>query len=330
MKFIILGGSQKGSSEFFAEEWSHYNKAIILEIDIDNGEVSKKIEYVSPDKVRASSNSGILFKSGAYKNNNLFCCTPTEILVYKLPNYKLINYLSKRTFNDLHHVTPHSKEGMLVASTGLDLVQHISDDGQILSEWNVLNPNKQDSTWEKFSRNIDYRKVPTTKPHLVHPNFICEYDDDFYVTRFEQRDVIALKSGKTFNIDIERPHDGLIENNIGVYTTVNGHVVFLDIIQNKIICNLDINKLYPDNSVLGWCRSICKVDDEHYLVGFSSLRPTKFVNNLKWLKNKLLTNNRKKSLPTRIILINIKKNQIINEFNLNDYDCNVIFSIIKK
>ena len=63
----------------------------------------------------------------------------------------------------------------------------------------MLNPAKKDSTWKKFSKSIDYRKVATTKPHAAHPNFICEYNSDFYVTRFEQKDVIKINFFETIS-----------------------------------------------------------------------------------------------------------------------------------
>ena len=37
-------------------------------------------------------------------------------------------------------------------------------------------------TWERFDPEVDYRQVPTTKPHETHPNFVFIVEEDVWVT----------------------------------------------------------------------------------------------------------------------------------------------------
>lgn len=75
-----------------------------------------------------------------------------------------------------------------MVNTGLDMVVRVTPEGRVLEEWDVL----LEPAWQRFSRDIDYRKIVSTKPHRSHPNFVFELGDEVWVTRFEQRDAICL------------------------------------------------------------------------------------------------------------------------------------------
>ncbi len=64
----------------------------------------------------------------------------------------------------------------------------VTPEGEILREWSVIG----EDTWARFSRQIDYRKVPTTKPHRSHPNFAFLLEGDIWTTRCDQKDAICL------------------------------------------------------------------------------------------------------------------------------------------
>ena len=134
----------------------------------------------------------------------LYACTSTEVLVFEVPGFRRIGYVSLPCFNDLHHVTPTRDGNLLVANTGLDMVVKFTPQSKVLAEWNVSD----EDLWSRFSRSVDYRKVETTKPHQSHPNFVFELSDDVWVTRFEQRDAVCLTSrGKKVSIGAQRPHE---------------------------------------------------------------------------------------------------------------------------
>ncbi len=81
------------------------------------------------------------------------------------------------------------------------------------------------SSWQRFSRDIDYRKVASTKPHQSHPNYAFQLGGDVWVTRLYQRDAVCLTdSGKRINIALELPHDGVVRGKEIYFTLVDGRV----------------------------------------------------------------------------------------------------------
>ena len=203
-RLYVLGGRQRKPTLSVVEEWNLYEAGLVLEIETRTGSTTTRLQYKTPPEARASERSSVLFKAGAIAGDKLYTCTSTEVLVYDLPKFTVANYVSLPCFNDLHHVAPDSFGNLLVTSTGLDLVVQLDPNGTVLHEWNVLGENP----WGKFSRDVDYRKVETTKPHRSHPNFTFELDGQIWVTRFDQRDAICLSEPRRrIDIAIEAPHE---------------------------------------------------------------------------------------------------------------------------
>src|SRR5208283_309144 len=224
-RLYVLGARQRNLLLRNEEEWNLYEAALILQLDIESGRVHTCVEYKTPPEARANENSSCVFKSGTLVGDCLYTCTSTEILIYKLPEFWRIHYLSLPCFNDLHHVTPTSDGALLAAITGLDMVVKFDRKGKLLAEWSVL----PEAPWSRFSRAIDYRKVETTKPHLSHPNFVFELDGDIWVTRFRQRDAICLNdSNRRIDIAVQSPHDGLLFGEKLHFTSVDGRVIIAD------------------------------------------------------------------------------------------------------
>src|SRR5919197_6503165 len=222
-KLYVLGGKQrKALLKDPIKEWHWYEMALILEVDGESGCVRTCIEYKTPTEARASDESSINFHSGALIGDKLYTCTMTEVLIFKVPEFQLIGYVSLPCFNDLHHVTPCSDGNLLVVSTGLDMVLKMTPTGEVVKEWCVID----ETPWSRFSRSVDYRRVETTKPHLSHPNFVFELNDEVWVTRFTQRDAISLNgSGNRINISLEKPHDGVIFGDHIIFTVVDGKII---------------------------------------------------------------------------------------------------------
>ena len=203
MKMYISGGRLRSTIFKKLEEWQSCDLASIIEIDAETNESTAQVQYVSPPEACPDELPAILFKSASIRGNNLYTCTSTEVLIYELPSFRLQHYISLPCFNDLHHVYPTSRGTLLVVVTGLDLVLEIEISGKVVREWSVLG----DDPWARFSRQTDYRKVPTTKPHKSHPNHAFELDGEVWVTRLQQRDAICLtKSGPRIDIAVQRPH----------------------------------------------------------------------------------------------------------------------------
>lgn len=314
----ITGGQQRTFVE--TDEWRQYGKGVIARVDPETGERDTCVEYVSPPDVCPNEESSITFKSGALAGNHLYVCTSTEVLVYEVPTFKLTGYFSLPCFNDLHHVQPTSSGTLLVANTGLDMVVELSPSGERLREWNVLGQ----PPWAQFSEHIDYRKVPTTKPHRSHPNHIFRIGDSIWVTRFEQRDAVCLDGDHRIGIDIQRPHDGTPHGGYIYFTTVDGHLVIVNEQTLQLEDIVDLNPPEGQGPRLGWCRGLKVVDRTRVWVGFSRFRPTKLKENVSWIKNGF----RAKRKPTHIALYDLVKRERVCEIDLESLGMHTVFSLI--
>ena len=318
----VLGARQRRLLLKPEEEWNLYESALILRLDPESGEVQTCVEYKSPPEARAHDRSSNMFKSGTLVGNILYTCTSTEVLIFELPEFKRIGYVSLPSFNDLHHVTPTSDGNLLVASTGLDMVIKFTPQGKTLAELCVLD----EEPWSRFSRTVDYRKVDSTKPHQSHPNFVFELDGEIWATRLRQRDAICLNgSSKRIEIAVESPHDGLLSGDRIYFTTVDGRIVIVNPRTLKVDETIDLKQIGDQNALLGWCRGLFPLDDRRTWVGFSRVRKTEFIENVLWIKNIFREGMADK--PTHIALYDIVDKRCLQEFDLEPYGMNVIFSI---
>ena len=209
-QLYILGGKQRKLNLKQEEEWNLYESALILKIDTESGAVQVCVDYKTPIGCPGSQrHSSCVFKSGTLVGDTLYACTNTEVLVFRLPDFQVVNYISLPCFNDVHHVKPSRDGTLLVVSTGLDLVVRLTPKGEVIEEWNTI----PESPGPLFSRSVDYRKVESTKPHRSHPNFVFEIGKDVWATRFQQRDAICLtESNRKIATAGEAPHDGLVRD----------------------------------------------------------------------------------------------------------------------
>jgi hypothetical protein len=326
-KLYVLGGRQRkpGISEATPkDEWYLYKTALILEVDTDSGAVRTCVEYQSPPEARAGDRPAAHFHGGAVVDNILYTCTTTEVLIYQLPDFQQIGYISLPCFNDVHHVTPASDGNLLVVSTGLEMVVKVSPRGEVLAEWNVLG----EDPWARFSRAIDYRKVETTKPHVSHPNFVFELDGEVWVTRFHQHDAVSLNGTKRrIEIAGEGVHDGLAWGERLLFTAVDGKIVAVDGHSLQVEMVVDLRQIQDrDQLVLpAWCRGLLPVDDRTLWVGFTRIRQTLFRENVRWVKTILREGT--VVMPTHIALFDIVNKRCLQEFNLETHGMNAVYGI---
>lgn len=280
------------------------------------------VEYQTPLAVRPDANSSVLFKAGALRGDNLYTCTSTEVLIYKLPHFESVGYVSLPCFNDLHHVCPTDEGSLLVANTGLDMVVEFTPQGDVLRQWNVLG----EDPWERFSPRIDYRKVASTKPHRSHPSYVFQLAQEIWVTRHEQRDAICLTDFRPpITVGLERMHDGHVEQGWIYFTTVDGHIVIVDRDTLQVSEVVDLKSIDNERrTLLGWCRGLMVVDEARVWVGFTRVRKTKFMENLNWVKHAF----REVHMPTHLALYDLSARKCLQEINLESYGVNVLFSIL--
>jgi hypothetical protein len=283
-KFYVSGGQFRSSVFQKLEEWESCKRALLVEIDPVTKTSRRVVEYESPKEVTADEMPAILFKYAYASGNKLYTCTATEIIIYDLPSFRVANYISLPIFNDIHHVYYSQRRGTLLAAvTGLDIVAEVSLEGKLLREWDVMGQD----TWSIFPRNTDYRKVPTTKPHRAHANYVFELGDEIWVTRSHQREAISLDDPtRKIDIAIQRPHEGHLFNDFLHFTTVDGHIVIVDPRTLKIERVHDLQKMAgsPEES-LGFCRGLHSLDDRFAWVGFTRIRPTKFREHVSWVRH---------------------------------------------
>lgn len=325
-KYYVTGGTQRKKAKDHIE-WFSYGEAAIFMFDDGDQTVTKCISYATPDEIRPEEKeANIVFKAGSLDGNRLVVCTQTEILVYSLPDFKQVGYTTHPWLNDAHHVKVNAAGNYLIANTGLDMVLELTGDGELVREMSVL---PGEDIWNRFDKDVDYRKVVTTKPHHAHPNYVFEINNEIWASRFVQKDVLCLTNpAKVIDIGIEKVHDGNIFEGKVYFTAVDGHVVIADPLTCEVTAVHDLNAMTDTTKTLGWCRGLHVLEADRVLVGFSRLRPSKFRENVQWVKFQVGQRESSGRLPTRVGLYDLSAGRLIWDVNLEKHQCNAVFSIL--
>lgn len=134
----IVGGRAKRDART-RSEWDGYRSGLILRRDGRTGDVETCVEYVTLDTARPADQYACLFKSATVVGDEMYACTQTEVLIYRLPEFRRTGYRTLPCFNDLHHVRPAANGNLLVVNTGLDMVLELSRYGTICREWGLAD-----------------------------------------------------------------------------------------------------------------------------------------------------------------------------------------------
>jgi hypothetical protein len=315
----VIGGRQRrprGLAEN-GDTWYGYGSGIILRVDPEGAEVI--LEYVSPPGA-CLPDDPILFKSATRRGDTLYCTTQTEIVVYELPSFTQIGYVSLPLFNDVHHVIPWSDDTLLVANSGLESVMHVGLDGSLIEVWNVLG----EDMWSVFDRSVDYRQGIELKPHRGHPNHLLAHDGEVWVSRFELRDVAPLSDLEhPIELGGERVHDGVMHEGRAFFTMVDGRVAEVDLAGRELVGCHSLQPSDDPDQLLGWCRGLHFVGDHQCWVGFSRIRKTKLRQTVQWIKNRGVID-----APTRIDLYDTTDWTLAHSVDLEPYGLNAVFSIL--
>ncbi len=324
MRYLYVLGGQQRRHAYDRDEWHAYQRAAIVRVDTHTGAVKTCLEYTSPKQVCPDVDPSIVFKAGWIEGKELFVCTQTEVMSFSLPEFKPLLYLSIPAFNDVHHVRPTPSGTLLVANTGLDMVMEMTREGVVLREWDVLG----EEPWARFSRMVDYRKVETTKPHRSHPNYVFIVEGEPWATRFEQKDAVCLTAPELrMALEVGKPHDGVPFNGRVYFTTVNGNVVVVDEASCRVLERLDLNETNATSKTLGWCRGLA-TDGLRVWVGYSRLRPTKFRENLSWIKHGFEAVGTYNTQPTRIACYDLSTGDRLQELDLELHGLNAVFCVL--
>lgn len=319
----ITGGKQRKNAQNL-EEWNAFQEALLLQIDLKTLKVKTVLKYKGSANVVPDFPSHV-FKAANRTAENLYLCTQTEILILDTKTRAVKQTISHPWLNDVHHVLPAPDgSGLYVANTGLDQILKLSPSGEVEEDYNTADT----PTWERFDQNTDYRKIESTKPHHAHPNHLFFADDRLFATRFQQKDAICLSNPDIkFVIGENYVHDGIVSGSKYYFTTVDGKIFVFDGPDTRPTI-IDLNDIHKDDSALGWCRGIYPISEELLWIGFTRLRPTKIMEHLSWVKHGFKKVGDYNTLPTRLVLYDIKAMKKLEEIDLEPYGFNALFSIL--
>ena len=322
MKLILSMGIPKKNIQNLKEGF-RFKDALVQIIDWQSKNVIKQISYFPPVN-HLPKGLSIQFK-GAYKYKyDFFVVTNTEVLIYDLLTWELKKVFSYPSFNDLHAVL--YKDGKIyVCNTGLEMVQVLNEEGDIIEEINMAST----ATWNRFKKHIDYRTIPTTKPHEVHINHLFEIDGEIWVTRGQKGDAVKLYDQKMrFQVvnhnrdEIIICHDGKVKGDFIYFTSVDGHLIIINKFSKKVEEYINLNKINPFHKRIPWTRGV-EVVDRYAFVGATKMRPTKFKELAKWaIKGEPI------QMSSCILQVDLEKKEIVEIYEMQKYKSAAIYSII--
>ncbi len=251
-------------------------KGLLAVLDPDSGEMAHRCEYTTPAELQAPRQK-MQLTGYSFIEDRLYVCSHTEIVVFdEWPPRAPVNRLSLPSFNDLHHCIPW-EGGLAVANTGLETVDLISFEGELMQRWDVLSPEERARS--PIDETLDYRRLPDTKPHYAHPNHLFVLDGVLWVTKLRTSRASCV-TGSLSDIVIEAgmPHDGTPVAGRLTFTTTNGRVVRVDPATRGLVDCHDLKDMMSGPDLLGWCRGVCpdpRAEDSLY-VAFSRSRRTRW------------------------------------------------------
>ncbi|MBN4060297.1 hypothetical protein JYT11_00440 [Planctomycetaceae bacterium AH-315-I19] len=230
--------------------------AVLLILDGLTGDILYRSEYTPPDEL-VSEGQKIQFTGSCFIDGVYYVCSHNEILVYEdWPPDKPVRRITINGFNDLHHCLPY-KGGLAVSNTGLETVDHVSLDGELIERWDLLKGIDGART---IDPGTDYRLIADTKPHLRHGNHLFLLDGKLWSSQLSTSDAACVcDTTQRLEMEVGMPHDGIVMGDKIVFTTTNGHLVFFDVNAPHAREAIHLTQLNPDFAQLGWCRGVCEV-----------------------------------------------------------------------
>lgn len=317
----VLGGAQKAAFKDAQEEWLLYERAVVARICTEAGTGNICCSYQSPVAVRASAESSVLFKAGALEGDRLYACTSTEVMVFQVPSFRRLAWISLPMFNDLHHVRPAPNGSLEVVVTGLDMVAEITLQGEVVHCWSALG----EDPWRRFSPTTDYRRVNTLKPYQTHANFVFWAQDELWVTRGDLGDAICLTDPERRIVlgTSECIHDGWLRDGYIYFTSVDGHIYVVSERTLRVEDRVDLNVISRDGGY-SWCRGILPADSHRVWVGFTRIRSTRWKERIRWIKGMVSTVSR----PTRLALYDLAARRLLKEIPLEALGMHAVFNAL--
>lgn len=319
--FFVTGAAQDrvfGGLEFrrLVAEDAHdrlYARAVLAEIDFDSKTILRRLVRSREEIGHAIRGYATNFTVPTLTSDKLHVPSHATLWTIDRKTLGVVGALSLPLMNDVHHALVRS-DSTLVVSTGIDRVLRISDGG-------VPEVHECLTGCKPLDTAVDFRTV-STKPHESHPNHVCEFEGELWVTRARQKDV-ALLSNPARHVPLAdvMVHDGIRHDGMHYFTAVDGQVITADLRTGKVVDRLRIARDGLER-VAGWCRGLF-VTDQHFFVGFSVLRKTKQAENIQWAKAQIVGGI--PPMPTRIEKIDRATGKLVDQFTFDVEDMSAIF-----
>ena len=243
------------------------------------------------------------FSGGSWYRDELYVCWPNRVAVVSpTSNWTISRHLDHVGFNDLHHVHA-SENGIWVANTGCDTIEHLDVDGTHRAQYNVDTWTKvdaevgteMDATDRKFAdvTGVDLRSQhahTARRGHDVeHVNYVSPISIGgdghssctMLATCLQSKRLLSIRDTNTPSINLfftldplyanSPPHEGFVHIALRISpkpliwnSTVDGHVVASDPESGAVFRSWNLSD-FP-GVPRGWTRGLCIMDDG-FLVG---------------------------------------------------------------
>ncbi|GGF65614.1 GNAT family N-acetyltransferase [Alteromonas lipolytica] len=303
-QLIITGGVLNPASK------PQYNNALAVKLDVDSSGPLRELNRLTyqPGTATQAPDTNITFKSGHISGNTLWLTTETEILEVGVDSMTVKNCYSDKCFNDLHHVIEHNNS-LFIADTGLDCVMQMSLKSKQLTPLPVVV-----NACTRQNLPEDLRAVPSTKPHLAHPNYCFTLGDEVWVTRCDYMDAVCVNNPqRRIFIGDGLVHDGVVKGKYIYFTTVNGRIKVFDKKTLQLCTDIDLAIVAPHWK--GWFRGITPITSEQVLIAMSKPRASK----------RQLSGSQESTL----LLVDIFSNEVLQHWNLGDLGFDAVFSVLE-
>ncbi len=269
--------------------------AVLGIIDAESGELLHLCEYETPLDLQAPEQRKMQFSGHCLlEDGRVYACCHNEVMEFsEWPPRVPTSRIRDPGFNDLHHCIPWN-DGLAVANTGLETVDHVSLDGDLLYRWDLLEGMPDTRL---IDPDVDYGRIADTTPHVVHGNHLFVRDGELWVTQCKARRAVCLTADAAeISFGEGMPHDGRWIGGRLVFTTTRGGLVIVDPDSLETVATHDLGPMTPGAKWLGWCRGVCEDprDPNSYFVAFTIFRVSRHRDFGFWIKHG------HKKVPSRI------------------------------
>lgn len=313
MQLLVTLGTYHPTDANFQKKW-HYWGAVMQVLDWPSGEVLREIRHTPPPG-HLGGEGRLLFMGCHLTGDEVWVTTKTELLGYGRRDFELRAHFSHPDSCDLHSVWRRGDE-VWVANTGKEAVQVFSPEGERLREYVLAT----EPLAERWDNDRDYRHQRDAKPYEVHVNQVFELEGEMWACSLTGRGAMSLDDpDRRIDVGVGQPHDGMWAEGKHWFTTTNGHLVAASPGTLQVEEVHDLNRAYPGDRPIGWCRGIDVVGRRAF-VGFTRIRETRHGKHRFWRRSQ------EEGRPSRIAEIDLDSGAVVHEVPI-EYGGSAVYSV---